>query len=51
MDAKDADIDHYVTQKAMDGLFVMIAEEERKLRSDPVGAGSAVLQKVFGALR
>ena len=51
MDAKDADIDRYVTQKAMDGLFVMIAEEERKLRSNPVGAGSAVLQKVFGALR
>ena len=51
IDAKDADIDSYVTQKAMDGLFLMIAEEEKKLRSNPLAAGSAVLQKVFGALR
>ncbi len=50
LDQKDADIDRYVTQKAMDGLFLMIAEEEKKLRSNPVAAGSALLQKVFGAL-
>lgn len=50
IDKKDADIDSYVTQKAMDGLFLMIAEEERKLRSNPVAAGSALLKKVFGAL-
>ena len=50
IDQKDADIDSYVTQKAMDGLFLMIAEEEKKLRSNPVAAGSALLQKVFGAL-
>ena len=50
VDAKDADLDRYVTQKAMDGLFLMIAEEERKLRSNPVAAGSALLKKVFGAL-
>ena len=47
---KDADIDQYVTQKAMDGLFLIIAEEERKLRANPVAAGSALLKKVFGAL-
>ena len=47
---KDADIDGYVTQKAIDGLFVMIAEEEKKLRSNPLGAGSDLLKKVFGAL-
>lgn len=47
---KDADLDQYVTEKAMDGLFMMIAEEERKLRSNPVTAGSALLKKVFGAL-
>ena len=47
---KDADIDSYVTQKAMDGLFLMIAEEEKKLRANPVGAGSDLLKKVFGAL-
>jgi hypothetical protein len=50
VDKKDADIDGYVTQKAMDGLFLMIAEEEKKLRSNPVGAGSDLLKKVFGAL-
>lgn len=47
---KDADLDQYVTQKAMDGLFLIIAEEERKLRANPVAAGSALLKKVFGAL-
>ena len=50
VDKKDADIDSYVTQKAMDGLFLMIAEEEKKLRSNPLGAGSDLLKKVFGAL-
>ena len=50
VDKKDADIDSYVTQKAMDGLFMMIAEEEKKLRANPVGAGSDLLKKVFGAL-
>lgn len=49
VDKKDADIDSYVTQKAMDGLFLMIAEEEKKLRANPVGAGSDLLKKVFGA--
>jgi len=50
IDKKDADLDSYVTQKAMDGLFLTIAEEEKKLRSNPVGAGSDLLKKVFGAL-
>ena len=50
VDKKDADIDSYVTQKAMDGLFLMIAEEEKKLRANPIGAGSDLLKKVFGAL-
>ncbi len=50
IDQKDADLDGYVTQKAMDGLFAMIAEEEQKLRANPLGAGSDLLKKVFGAL-
>ena len=50
IDKKDANLDSYVTQKAMDGLFLMIAEEEKKLRSNPLGAGSDLLKKVFGAL-
>lgn len=44
-------IEQYVAAKTLDGLYVMIGEEEKKIRQDPVGTGSAVLQKVFGALR
>ena len=44
----DANIERYVTGKALDGLYVMIGEEEKKIRSDPVGTGSAILAKVFG---
>lgn len=44
-------IEQYVTAKSLDGLYLMIAEEEKKIRQDPVGTGSALLQKVFGALR
>lgn len=46
-----ANIEQYVTGKALDGLYFMIGEEEKKIRQDPVGAGSAVLKKVFGALK
>lgn len=47
----DANIQGYVTRKALDGLFLTIGEQERQLRKDPLGSGSAVLKKVFGALR
>ena len=50
LDKKDADLDSYVTQKAMDGLFLMIAEQEKAIRKDPIGTGSNLLQKVFGAV-
>jgi len=49
--ADDANLQRYVTQKTLDGLYHVIGEEERKIRQDPVGTGSALLQKVFGALR
>lgn len=45
---EDADIRSYVTRKALDGLYFMIGEEEKKIRRDPVGTGSALLKKVFG---
>lgn len=48
---EDANIQQYVTGKALDGLYLMIGEEERKIRRDPVGTGSAILKKVFGALK
>lgn len=47
---KDANLDSYVTQKALDGLFLMIAEQEKAIRQDPVGTGSRLLQSVFGAI-
>jgi hypothetical protein len=47
---QDADLDEYVTQKALDGLYFMVAEEEKKIRKDPVRAGSDIIKKVFGAL-
>jgi hypothetical protein len=50
IDDKDADLDSYVTQKALDGLFLMIAEQEKAIRKDPIGTGSSLLQTVFGAL-
>jgi hypothetical protein len=47
----EADVQHYVTGKALDGLYLMIGEEEKKIRKDPVGTGSAILNQVFGGLR
>jgi hypothetical protein len=46
-----ANLDDYVTQKALEGLFVVLAEEERKIRDDPVGSASELIRKVFGAIR
>jgi hypothetical protein len=46
----DANIQQYVTGKALDGLYRLIGEEEKKIRRDPVGTGSAILKKVFGNL-
>ena len=49
--ADQASVEGYVTQRALDGLFLMIGEEEKAIRRDPVGSGSAIIGKVFGALR
>jgi hypothetical protein len=48
---ENAQIEGYVTDKALDGLYLMIGEEERKIRQDPVGTGSDLLRKVFGSLK
>lgn len=50
IDPKDANIDDYVTRKALDGLYLVIAEQERAIRKDPVGSASKIVQKVFGAV-
>lgn len=44
----DTNIQRYVTAKALDGLYKLIGEEEKKIRRDPIGTGSAILRKVFG---
>ena len=46
----DYDIDSYVTDKTMDGLFVMIAEQEKKIRDNPVERTTDILKDVFGSL-
>jgi hypothetical protein len=47
--AEDLDIDRYVTKKALDGLFKMVAEEEAGIRANPMARTTDLLQKVFGA--
>jgi len=49
--AEDASIETYVTRKALDGLYLMIAEQEKNFRQNPVGASSEIVKRVFGALR
>jgi hypothetical protein len=44
-------IESYVTQKALDGLYLMIAEQEKAFRQNPVGATSDIVKRVFGAIR
>jgi Protein of unknown function (DUF4197) len=49
LDAKDASVENYVTQRALDGLFTMIGEEEAAIRANPLGQASKLLQRVFSA--
>jgi hypothetical protein len=44
-------VETHVTNRALDGLFFMIGEQEKKIRQDPVGTGSDILRRVFGSLR
>jgi hypothetical protein len=46
-----ATIERYVTQKALDGLYFMIGEQEKAFRQNPLGASSDIVKRVFGALR
>lgn len=48
---KDVHLENYVTEKALDGLYLMIAEEEKAIRTNPVGAAGNLAKKVFGALK
>jgi hypothetical protein len=44
------DLDAYVDGKAVDGLFKMIAAEEKRIRQDPLARSTDLLKKVFGSL-
>jgi hypothetical protein len=47
---EDANINQYVTNKALDGVYYMVAQEEAAIRKDPLGQASSLLKKVFGAI-
>jgi len=47
---QDAHLENYVTQKTLDGLYLMIAEEEKAIRKNPAEAAGRLAKKVFGAL-
>lgn len=47
---EQANLEGYVTQKALDGVYIMMAEEEKAIRQDPVGQASNLIKKVFGAI-
>ena len=44
------DLDGYVTEKTLDGLFLMVAEEEKRIRQNPLARSTDLLKKVFGSL-
>jgi len=48
MDKESLDLDSYVTKKATDGLFFMVGEEEKKIRTDPAARVTDLLKTVFG---
>ncbi len=50
LNAKSANVESYVTEQALDGLFAMIAKQEASIRQNPAGAATSLAQKVFGAL-
>lgn len=50
VDAKDSNVEGYVTEKALDGLFEMIAKQEEGIRANPAAAATSLAKKVFGAL-
>jgi len=50
VDSKDATVENYVAQKTLDGLYLMMAKEEKAIRADPLGQSSRILKKVFGAV-
>ena len=50
LDAKSANIENYVTEQALDGLFEMIGKQEATIRQNPAAAATSLAKKVFGTL-
>ncbi|MBN2468938.1 MAG: DUF4197 domain-containing protein [Deltaproteobacteria bacterium] len=48
MQAESLDLDHYVTNKSLEGLFYMVGEEEKKIRTNPAARVTDLLKTVFG---
>jgi hypothetical protein len=51
IDDQQSRIENYVAQKALDGLFLIMSEQEKAIRKDPMGAATGVARKVFGLLQ
>ena len=51
MGSDAVDLDAYVTNKALDGLFAMVAEEEKHIRQNPVARTTDLMRQVFGAVK
>jgi Protein of unknown function (DUF4197) len=51
VDARDANLDDYITRKAMDGLFLMMAEQEKAIRADPLKATGNLARQIFSAIK
>ncbi len=49
--SQSLDIDQYVVNKSLDGLFYMVGEEEKRIRKDPIARVSSILKDVFGGRR
>ena len=50
IDENQTNLENYITQKALAGLFLMIADEEKAIRANPLEQGSKLLHKVFGSI-
>ena len=47
---EEASLEQYVTQKTLDGVYVIMAQEEVAIRKDPVGQANGLIKRVFGAI-
>jgi hypothetical protein len=51
VDQKDANLEDFITRKAMDGLFLMMAEQEQAIRANPMQAAGSLAKKIFSAIK